>query len=272
MEYRKVSELARQIRGVSYKPEDIHDGLDKDAVILLRANNISGGKINFDDIVYVDRRKVSNEQYLRKGDVLICASSGSKQLVGKAATVDFDRECTFGAFCKVVRPNPDIAGYLGVYFQSNRYRQKISEVAIGANINNIRNEHIDDLELLVGNSDENAEVIETITLLQCIIDRRKEQLEKLDELVKARFVELFGDMFLNFEEWNEAPLESLADIVSGITKGRKVSEKHLIKVPYMAVSNVKEGYIDWTTVKTIEATEQEINQYRLLPVTDFTCG
>ena len=265
MDYRKVSELAKQIRGVSYKPEDIHDGLDKDAVILLRANNISGGKINFDDIVYVDRRNVSNEQYLRKGDILICASSGSKQLVGKAATVDFDRECTFGAFCKVVRPNPDIAGYLGVYFQSNRYRQKISEVAIGANINNIRNEHIDDLELLVGNSDENAEVIKTITLLQCIIDRKKGQLEKLDELVKARFVELFGDMFLNSEAWNEAPLESMADIVSGITKGRKVSEKHLMKVPYMAVSNVKEGYIDWTTVKTIEATEQEINQYRLLP-------
>lgn len=33
----------------------------------------------------------------------------------------------------------------------------------------------------------------------------------------------------------------------------------------MAVSNVKDGYIDWTTIKTIEATEQEINQYRLLP-------
>ena len=38
-----------------------------------------------------------------------------------------------------------------------------------------------------------------------------------------------------------------------------------MKVPYMAVSNVKEGFIDWTTVKTIEATEQEISQYRLLP-------
>ncbi len=98
-----------------------------------------------------------------------------------------------------------------------------------------------------------------------IIALRQQELQRLDDLVKARFVELFGDMFLNFEEWNGAPLESLADIVSGITKGRKVSEKHLIKVPYMAVSNVKEGYIDWTTVKTIEATEQEINQYRLLP-------
>lgn len=39
----------------------------------------------------------------------------------------------------------------------------------------------------------------------------------------------------------------------------------MIEVPYMAVSNVKDGYIDWTTVKTIMATEQEIDQYRLFP-------
>ena len=110
-----------------------------------------------------------------------------------------------------------------------------------------------------------AEIVEVLNKITAIIDDRQAEIQKLDELVKARFVELFGDMFLNSEAWNEAPLESMADIVSGITKGRKVSEKHLIKVPYMAVSNVKEGYIDWTTVKTIEATEQEINQYRLLP-------
>ena len=238
MDYRKVSELAKQIRGVSYKPEDIHDGLDKDAVILLRANNISGGKINFDDIVYVDRRKVSNEQYLRKGDILICASSGSKQLVGKAATVDFDRECTFGAFCKVVRPNPDIAGYLGVYFQSNRYRQKISEVAIGANINNIRNEHIDDLELLVGNSDENAEVIKTITLLQCIIDRKKGQLEKLDELVKARFVELFGDAEFNTMQWPTKKLSELCNV--GSSKRIYQSEQCAEGVPFLRISDLNE--------------------------------
>ena len=66
-------------------------------------------------------------------------------------------------------------------------------------------------------------------------------------------------------EWRELHLETMADIVSGITKGRKIAGKQLTKVPYMAVSNVKDGYIDWTTVKTIEATDQEINQYRLLP-------
>lgn len=80
-----------------------------------------------------------------------------------------------------------------------------------------------------------------------------------------RFVEMFGDMLLNSLEWPEKPLEGLADIVSGITKGRKTTETGLIEVPYMAVSNVKSGYIDWTTIKTILATKQEIEQYRLMP-------
>ena len=66
----KISELAKQVRGVSYKPEDLHNGLDQNSVVLLRANNIDGGKINFDEVVYVDKSKVSKEQYLQKGDIL----------------------------------------------------------------------------------------------------------------------------------------------------------------------------------------------------------
>ena len=65
MDRKKVSELAKQVRGVSYKPEDLHDSLDNNSVILLRANNINDGKINFEDVVYVDRSKVSKEQYER---------------------------------------------------------------------------------------------------------------------------------------------------------------------------------------------------------------
>ena len=113
--------------------------------------------------------------------------------------------------------------------------------------------------------EEQCKISEVLDRLSAVIDNRKAELSALDELIRARFVEMFGDMFLNTMGWQEESLESLADIVSGITKGRKIKEKKLIEVPYMAVSNVKNGYIDWTTVKTIEATEQEINQYRLLP-------
>ena len=215
MERTKVKNLAKQIRGVSYKPEDLHDSLDEDSVILLRANNIDEGKINFDDVVYVDKSKVPDEQYLKVGDVLICASSGSKQLVGKAASVDFDSPCTFGAFCKAVRPNNNVADYLGKYFQSGVYRRKISEVAIGANINNIRNEHIDSLELPIYEPAQTNKIVEKIGLLQNIIDNRKCELSKLDELIKARFVELFGDPVCNPKGWDKTALSLEAEIKIG---------------------------------------------------------
>lgn len=112
---------------------------------------------------------------------------------------------------------------------------------------------------------EQMHILDIIHKLQVMLRSRQQQLAKLDELVKARFVEMFGDMLLNPMAWPEVVLETLADIVSGITKGRKVKEQTLLEVPYMAVSNVKDGYIDWTTVKTILATEQEIEQYRLFP-------
>ena len=115
------------------------------------------------------------------------------------------------------------------------------------------------------NMTEQLQIADEINQVIRLIDKRKEELSLLDQLVKSRFIELFGDMYLNSLEWTEVSLESISDIVSGITKGRKIKTAELIEVPYMAVSNVKNGYIDWTTVKTIEVTEQELNQYRLLP-------
>ena len=108
-------------------------------------------------------------------------------------------------------------------------------------------------------------IVDLLIGVERLIAYRKQQLTELYNLIKARFVEMFGDMLLNEMGWQEVHLDALADVVSGITKGRKVREAELIEVPYMAVSNVKDGYIDWTTVKTIMATKQEIEQYRLLP-------
>mgnify|MGYP004665707749 CR=1 FL=1 len=112
--------------------------------------------------------------------------------------------------------------------------------------------------------EEQLRIVDKLNRIVKIKEQRQKELKLLDNLIKARFVEMFGDMYLNSKGWSEAKLESMADVVSGITKGRKTKSEDLIEVPYMAVSNVKDGYIDWTTVKTIEATQQEIEQYRLL--------
>lgn len=231
-----MSQLAVQIRGVSYKPDDLHKGLDENSIALLRANNIDDGEINFNDLVYVDRSKVSNNQLLRQGDILICASSGSKNLVGKAAQVDFNREITFGAFCKVVRSTTVESDYLGMYFQSPIYRKIVSSLAQGANINNIKNADIDNLLVNIPNNDTKKKIVEIFKRMQSIIRNRQQQLQKLDELVKARFVEMFGDPITNAKGWTKEPLQNNATLLNG----RAYKQDELLdegKYPVLRVGN-----------------------------------
>lgn len=260
----KLGLVITQVRGVSYSPKDLHDSLNDESIILLRANNIKDGKINFDDVVYIDKKKVNKNQYLCRGDVLICTSSGSKELVGKAAFFSENTIATFGAFCKVIRPSIPCKEFIGHFFNSPFYRREISSLSSGANINNIRNEHIDNLEMNLPTENIQEAITRRLNFVNSLIESRQKQLSKLDQLVKSRFIEMFGDVYLNTMSWDEKDLESIADIVSGITKGRKVKNKKLKEVPYMAVSNVKDGYIDWSTVKKIDVTDEEISRYRLL--------
>ena len=209
----KLGNYIEQIRGVSYKPEDVCASTDVDAVAILRANNIQDDGLIFDDLVYVKKDKVSAKQYIQKGDIVVCASSGSKNLVGKAAIVNEDMEISFGAFCKVIRPKKLMPSYIGHYFQSPKYRNKISELAGGANINNIRNEHIDDLDIVVPNTDEQERISIELNKVGGLISLRKQQLSKLDELVKSRFIELFGDPVENDHGWQTQPLESVCKTI-----------------------------------------------------------
>ncbi len=155
--------------------------------------------------------------------------------------------------------------YLFHILNSDYFEQQCIQSSKGVAQKNMSTEWLKDYEIPLYSPEQQNEIASVLDRVHLIINTQKKQLQKLDELVKARFVELFGDMFLNSKAWEERPLDLLAEVVSGITKGRKAKEPHLTEVPYMAVSNVKDGYIDWTTVKTIQATQQEIEQYRLLP-------
>ena len=135
----------------------------------------------------------------------------------------------------------------------------------GATQKAITNAGLGKIVIHVPSIEEQDDIADQLDTVISIITKRQQELAALDDLVKARFVEMFGDMLINPKGLPEQRLDSLADIVSGITKGRKVKTEELYEVPYMAVSNVKDGYIDWTTVKTIMATEGEIEQYRLMP-------
>ena len=164
-----------------------------------------------------------------------------------------------------LKPNSKILcrGYLALYLRSDSFVSWAISKTAGAKMPRLGTKALLDKEIPLPPLDEQRCIAATLDKVTDLISKRRQQLDKLDELVKARFVEMFGDTVINPHELPSVCLSNFADIVSGITKGRKTSGEELFEVPYMAVSNVKSGYIDWTTVKTIEATKSEIEQYRL---------
>ena len=138
------------MRGVSYKPVDIKEETSDSSSVILRSNNIGNGQINFDDVVYVDNKRVTTEQILSKGDIVMCGSNGSKKLVGKAAMINTipSYRISFGAFCLGIRCKESILPkYLSVYFQTPKYREVIEFLGSGSNILNIKPEYIYNLEI-----------------------------------------------------------------------------------------------------------------------------
>ena len=175
------------IRGVSYKPSDVYETHNENTSIVLRSNNIEGGQINFDDLVYVSTDRVSEFQLLSAGDIVMCGSNGSKKLVGKAAMLQSTpiAHTSFGAFCLGIRCKPTLVPeYLATYFQTSLYRDKIEQLGSGSNILNIKPDHIYNLEIPIPLYDEQMAFVTIV-----------KQADKSEFVgCKSQFIEIFYGM------------------------------------------------------------------------------
>ena len=251
-EWVRLKGRVEYVRGVTYKAAvDLHEELDRGSYILLRANNIQDGRLSFDDVQYVDKSKVKPKQLLRKGDILICASSGSKSLVGKAALVENDMPITFGAFCCALRPKTGESEYLGHYFQSRQYRKAIERACSGSNINNLKAASFESLIVPLYSK---TDMLSVVGVLDALVAQKREaesQLELLDTLVKSRFVEMFGGL-------NSADLRPLKDVCSIITDGTHQPPKFVDRgIPFLFVSNITSDAVDYETNKFISVEDYE---------------
>lgn len=234
----RLGEICEQINGVSYKPADVYDSLTEKATILLRANNIFEDKLNYDELVFVDKKRISENQYMKKGDILICASSGSKHLVGKAACLTEDKDLTFGAFCKVLRPKTVNPEYIKHYFFSPSYRTEISRLSEGANINNIKAADLDNLKILLPSESIQNKIAKRLDKCVKIINNQKKALEKYDTLTKSRFIEMFGDPVQNPMGWGVRKLKETTDIITGNTPSRKDKENYGAFIEWIKTDNI----------------------------------
>ena len=149
-----LNELGKVIRGVSYKPEQVITKNDSHAFMLLRSNNISPNfKTNYTEVYYIDNSVLKSEQELRLGDIIICMSNGSKELVGKASEITEmpNVKSSVGSFCAIYRPHPD-SQFVKYLFQSSEYRKQIALLLSGSNINNLKPSDIESISFNIKES------------------------------------------------------------------------------------------------------------------------
>lgn len=240
----RVGEISEQIRGVSYAKNDASEFPKIDYSPILRANNISDNGLLLDELVFVPDSKISPKQRIQPNDVIIAASSGSILVVGKAAQVREDFNGGFGAFCKVLRPGSDVnPHYFGHYFKTPLYRHIVSRLAAGANINNLKNAHLDNLEIPLPPLDEQKRIAGILDAADALRAKRRESIALLDTLLQSTFLDMFGDPATNPMGWEEVHVGDVAVLGTGSTPSRRHEQYFDGTIPW-----VKSTEVDWGTI------------------------
>ena len=260
----KVSDVCDQIRGVSYSGDDAVPKAQDGYLAVLRANNITEEGLTFDDLTFVPAARISEKQLVRSGDVVIAASSGSLSVVGKAAPALTDLPMGFGAFCKVLRPNLKVApAYFAHYFKTRDYRQKISSLAAGANINNLRNEHLDDLRFPLPPLEEQRRIAAILDQAETLRTQRRQALAHLDTLTQSLFLDMFGDPVRNPKGLPRMKLDEL--IAEGPQNGLyKSSTEYGSGTPILRIDAFYDGVVTkLNSLKRVRLSPDEIKLFGL---------
>ena len=267
----KIVELGsyiKQVRGVSYSSGDSIKENKPGYLPVLRSNNIEESNLNFDDLVYVPKKFVKEYQLLKKGDILITASTGSIKVIGKNGYVKEDYNGSFGAFCKVVRPLREIdSKYLKHFFQSKNYRRYIKNIVNGANINNIKNGHIDELKIPLPPLNTQKKIAAILDAADKLCQLDKKLIEKYDALTQSLFLDMFGDVRINENQFKEETIQQACILV---TDGAHRTPKLLDEgYPFLTVANMSEtGYLFENCKRISEVDYKDLIRNNCQPLKD----
>jgi len=102
------------------------------------------------------------------------------------------------------------------------------------------------------------EIADQLEILDNIIKIRSQEIKKLEDLIKARFVELFGDPILNPKNWN---CMKIGDVVNEVKYGTSLPAVEGGKYPYLRMNNLtSDGYLDLTNLKYIDVSDDELEK------------
>ena len=147
--------------------------------------------------------------------------------------------------------------YLAVFLRSDSFVTWAVSKTAGAKMPRLGTKDLMSAEIPVPTIEQQKKIAEKFKKLEQLISLRKQQLAKLDELVKARFVEMFGE--LHKTKYNIKTLDELCEFIKDGTHQTPTYVDVTEGYKFLSSKDVTSGYIDWSSIKYIsEELHQEL--------------
>lgn len=178
--------------------------------------------------------------------------------LNKVATPDFAGVCSTDILPLAIRRDalPEFVGY---FLRSPSFVHHAVSRASGTKMPRFGPRQLLRTEIDVPPLSVQRRIVQILRRADQIRAKRKEALSIVDAVLPASFMAMFG----NSTHFDRVPLGELADVRSGVTKGRSLKGRKTVDVPYLRVANVQDGFLDLAEVKTIEVSPEELEKYRL---------
>ena len=211
MEYIKLGDVATYVNGYAFKPKDRgNKGLP-----IIRIQDLTGNSydLGFYNGIYPQKVEINT------GDILISWSASLGVYIWNRGKALLNQH-----IFKVVFNKVDIDKNYFVYAVKHKLNEMIAKTH-GATMKHIIKSDFDETEIPYPNINEQKRISKVLNKVEKIIALRNAELKTLDSLIKARFVEMFGNPVANEKGWNVDLCKNLTTkIGSGATpKGGKES-------------------------------------------------
>lgn len=208
----------------------------EEGIPFIRGNNMVDGDISDDEMYYItpEKHAILLKGHVKAGDVLITTRGN----IGQVAIVpERHEDSNINAQIVLLRTNPESLynRYLLWALQSHRANEQYIALQTGTALKQLPVGKLEKLSIKVADIDEQHDIANTLDKVYEVIKERRKELMLLDDLIKARFVELFGDL---------KPTTTIARYISELRGGKSLAGTEECKNKVLKTGAATFGWFD----------------------------
>ena len=258
-EYQKIGDVCTVERGGSPRPIDKFITDSGDGINWIKIGDTTDSMYITKTAQKIIPEGMKKSRYVKPGDFLLSNSMS----FGRPYILAIDG-CIHDGWL-VLRDENEIFDkrFLYYYLSSKTTYEKFKSMAVGGVVNNLNSEMVRNVYVPVPNMIEQAKIADLMDGISSVIDYRKKELDLLDNLIKARFVEMFGDLRINPKGWILKTFDELSEL---ITDGEHSTPKRTSEGIYLlSARNILNHAIQLNDVDYIDQDEYDRISKRIVP-------